>query len=392
MTEPAPHLPEPIFVGGSARSGTHAMGGLLDAHPKYNLIRLEVRMHAAASGVSELLTGDASMDKFMKKALGFWWERGMHNTRGLKRIVARDELEAALGDFRQAYERDPMGASRELIRRLLDPVAHKAGKPYWVEVTGKNIHSSPMLSQLFPNAKFIHMFRDGRAVVASILNKPSMTNDPMIALRHWNGRVRNADAALRRMPPGKVLTMRLEDLVHDDREGSYSRLIEFLGIPDDEPIRDHFDSRISPQAAHIGQWRARISEYDARRVERVYARILRDLHRDGVTWVPTPEEAGLPAPRLSVPAPLRRWDIQRPFTPLALRRTARRRVRDAMPRRVRRGLKRVRRATPRPVRRAARWTRRRVARPVHATVRAGRRRLARRPLSRATGAGARRGS
>lgn len=313
------------------------MGGLIAAHPKYELIRLEVRIHAAGSGLPHLLAGEVTMEKFIERTKGFWWERGLRNHRGLKLIAEREELEAALEDFQAAYPTDRIGASRQLVRRLLDPVAERAGKPYWVEVSGKNIQSSPTLSELFPRAKFIHMFRDGRAVVASMLNKESTTNDPMIALRHWNRRVRNADAAMRRMSPGSILMLRLEDLVHADREGSYRRLIDYLGIPDDAPIREHFDREISPDAAHIGKWRERMSEEEARRTERVYARILHNMRRDGITWVPTPEEAGLRPPRFSVPIVSNRWGIHRPFTPLTLRRAA--------------GV-RARRLTPSPVRRA----------------------------------------
>ncbi len=356
---PQSNLPAPIFIGGSARSGTHAMGGLVSADPHYHMIPLEVRIHAAGSGLPDLLAGRASMDKFLRRVRGFWWERGARSNRGLKVLMEREELDAALDEFLAAYDDDRLAASRRLVSRLLDPVAERAGKPHWAEVSGRNIGSSPTILQLFPEAKFVHMFREGRSVVASILNKESMTDDPMIALRHWNRRMRAADAALRQLPPEKVLFMRLEDLSTLDRDASFERLVNFIGLEDPEPMRTYFDAKISSEAAHFGKWRERMDEADARRVERVYARVLRDLHRDGVDWVPTPEEVGLPK-RVWNPVPAS-WTLAKK-RPEAVRSAVRARARRVIPARVRRSA--VARAARSGVRRGAS-----LARPVASRVR-----------------------
>lgn len=356
---PQNDLPAPIFVGGSARSGTHAMGRLLSADPHYHLIPLEVRVHAAGSGLPDLLAGRATMDRFLGRVRGFWWERGKQQNRGLKLLLEREDLDAALDEFQAGYEDDRIAASRRLVQRLLDPVAERAGKPHWTEVSGRNIASSPTILQLFPEAKFVHMFRDGRAVAASIVNKESMTDDPMVALRHWNKRMRAADAALREMPPEKVLFMRLDDLSALDRDASFERLVRFVGLEDPGPMRDYFDSKVSSEAAHFGKWRERIPEDDARRIERVYGRVLRDLHRDGITWVPSPGEAGLPG-RVWNPVPAN-WTLAKK-RPEAVRSAIRARTHRMVPERLRRS----------PVARAARSGVRRgasVARPVASRVR-----------------------
>ena len=45
----APGLPDvtapPVFIGGAPRSGTHAVAHLLSRHPRYAMIRQEVRLH-----------------------------------------------------------------------------------------------------------------------------------------------------------------------------------------------------------------------------------------------------------------------------------------------------------------------------------------------------------
>ncbi|HEV2074845.1 MAG TPA: sulfotransferase [Thermoleophilaceae bacterium] len=279
----------PIFIGGSARSGTHAVGRLVAAHPRYHLIPVEVRIHAVSGGLPDLLAGRSSMSDFLGRCRGQWWSRGKNDTSGLRKILSRRELEAALGEFEAAFELDPWGSSRALVTRLLDPIAEHHGKPSWIDVTGRNVESAPTLARLFPRAKIVHMVRDGRAVVAGHLKHPRLGDDPMNALRHWEQRIRAADAAIRRMPEASVLTMPLDDLAAHDREGSYEQLERFLGCEDDPAMRRYFDTQISAEAAHVGGWRERMAPPDARKVDRHYRKVVRELRRDGISWVPAPE-------------------------------------------------------------------------------------------------------
>ena len=52
-----------------------------------------------------------------------------------------------------------------------------------------------------------------------------------------------AELSLRRMPPGTFTTVHLEELVRDDREGTYGRLLTILGIEDEPAMRAFFDDR-----------------------------------------------------------------------------------------------------------------------------------------------------
>jgi hypothetical protein len=281
-------FPAPVFIGGSARAGTHAMGRLVSAHPRYHLIPVEVRFHAARGGLPDLLAGKVDADQFVDRCRGYWWKSG------LKRLRAGDDdgrgwLESALERFRTAYERDPWSACRNLVRAVLDPEAERHGKPSWAEVTGPNIAAAPTLLRLLPRARFINMVRDGRAVVASMLKKKNMTDDPLRALEIWERRVRGADAAMRAVPPGAALVLSLDELVAVDRERSFRRLVEFLEVDDEAAMRDHFDRQVSAERAHFGRWRERMAPADARRVDRHYRRVVRGLRRDGIRWAPEPE-------------------------------------------------------------------------------------------------------
>ncbi|MBA2257112.1 MAG: sulfotransferase [Thermoleophilaceae bacterium] len=302
MVDARPDFPEPVFVGGSARSGTHALGRLLAADPRYHLVGTEARFHSFKEGLPDLLAGEVGVGRFLELFRGHWWRRGYRESQGLHRIADEAQRESALERFERGFADDPWEASRVLVRAILDPAAQREGKPAWVEVTGWNVQSAPTLLRLFPNARFVNMVRDGRAVVAGHLRKKSLTDDPEEALLHWRRRIRAADVAMRRLPPGRALVVHLDDLVAGDREGAFRRVVEFLEIADPSAMRRYFDAEISAEAAHLGGWRERMPPPDARRIDRRYRKLVRELHRAGISWVPTPEDAGVGIGRLRIPS------------------------------------------------------------------------------------------
>lgn len=289
MTLPEPDFPAPIFVGGSARSGTHAIGRLLAADPRYHMTAVESRFHCGTGGLADLLNGNTDLDAYCERVLGQWWSRGLQQHRGLKVVLERDEIEAAVARFRERYPDEPWDAGRALVHEILDPGAERAGKPAWVDLSGSNIRQAPTLLRLFPRARFIHMVRDGRAVTAAILRKRDMTDDLRQAFGHWAMRVRRSDAAMREMPAGSVLTIYLDDLTAHDREGSFQRLMDYLEVEDTSHLREYFDSTISSERAHVGAWRQRMAPADARWVDRRYKRLVRQLRREGIDWIPDPD-------------------------------------------------------------------------------------------------------
>jgi hypothetical protein len=288
VTLPQADFPQPVFVGGVGRSGTHVMGRLIDAGPRYHWIPTEVRFHAWRGGLPDLVAGNTSMDAFLEKMRGRWYVRGANRRNGLKRVATPEQLEAALAEFEPAFAADPKEASRRLVHRLLDPAAEDAGKEAWVEITGPVIEFAPFLLELFPRAKFINMVRDGRAVVAGTLKKVDLTDDPMLALAKWEEMVSAAGAAMRALPEGRAITVPLDDLTAHDRDRTFNRVVEFLEIPDPAPMREYFEREISAERAHVGAWRERMAPADARKVDRRYRRVLRKLEREGVDWAPAP--------------------------------------------------------------------------------------------------------
>lgn len=305
MTSSKDTFPGPIFIGGLGRSGTHAIGPLVGAHPRYHLVETEARFYAVRGGLPDVLAGKADLDGFIRRCRGAWWKRGFMRPQGLHRLVEREELDAALDAFRAGFEADRWEAGRRLVRDLIEPGARRACKPSWIELTGRSILYAPTLLRLFPDAKFINMVRDGRAVAAGHIRKIDMTDDPIRALERWERMVRASHEAISAVPGEAVLVIQLDDLVALNRESTYRRIVDFLEIDDDSRMRRWFERRISPGKAHVGQWRERMPPPEARKVDRRYRKMIRDLHRDGVWWAPEPADGGVWLGPLRIPTPAR---------------------------------------------------------------------------------------
>ena len=87
----------------------------------------------------------------------------------------------------------------------------------WIDSSPANVLVGPMLARLFPNAKFLHIVRDGRWVVNSLLNSGidvRAARDFNTATKTWNTYV-NAGRKFGETHPDRVLEVRQERMERD---------------------------------------------------------------------------------------------------------------------------------------------------------------------------------
>jgi hypothetical protein len=127
-----------------------------------------------------------------------------------------------------------------LIESLLLPLADKHGRALLSEKTPRNVLVFSRLLELFPRARFIHVVRDPRAVIASLLEVgkrqkekgkkvPSYTGNVLAAIKHVKEHLQAGFAAADASPE-RVLTVLYEELVTEPANET-KRLCEFLKIP-----------------------------------------------------------------------------------------------------------------------------------------------------------------
>ncbi len=318
MTEPVtlqrPDNPTLLFIGGTGRSGTHVFSQLLANHSRYARVPIEARFHVNPQGFPDLLAGKASPEQFVRKLERFWWKRIRagevapvlarriafgRKVRGLHKVVEKDRFEAAVADFERTNGADLDLACRNLFLDLLWPIAEEAGKPGLIEMSCFTVAESPTLVRLFPEAKILHTVRDGRDAGSSKVSKRQKRSHPRDGsegLRWWEGRLRKIEAGVRELPPGKLHTVSLDEIVAGDRETVYASLLEFLELDDEPEMRRFFDEEMSASNAHKERWREGLTEDAQNALVAEYDRTLTRLEQEGFHCAPQLRRAYEAAP------------------------------------------------------------------------------------------------
>ena len=282
----------PVFIGGTGRSGTWALGRLLGTAPGWRTIRTELRFHADPRGIAGYLRGEVPEAKLLHDLAERWYRRtgGGGRPKGLQILAEEAAYLTAVEAFgaRLADGQAPAEAVADLLLDVLAPHLTDGGVQRWAETTPNNVAAAGALAAAFPAARFVHAVRDGRDVAASVA---SMTWGPDTldeALTWWEKRLRRADAGYTACPHDARVVVRLEELVLLDRDAQLARLAAFLEATDDEGAawEQYFTHNMTKDALHVARWRGQLDRRAARRFDRAYRRAYRRLERDGVTSLP----------------------------------------------------------------------------------------------------------
>ncbi len=278
------HLPPPIFVGGTGRSGTTILGRLLGRHRDYTVIPVEARFHCSPDGLPGVLLGTVTPRDFARRVLREWFHPPGSKER-LAAFVERGDLEDALAHFIADADADPAAAGRNLMQDLFRGYARSQARRGWVEMTPINaMHGAPHLARMFPELRFVNVIRDGRDVAGSLI-AVGWASDAREALGWWEERMLRGHRQLAALPAGSLVTVRFEQLLIDDREGGLQALLDFMGWEEDPAMRRFFTRRMPVEDAHVGRWRTHFTGRERDLLEREYKAALSRLSAAGA---PTP--------------------------------------------------------------------------------------------------------
>jgi hypothetical protein len=186
----------PIFIVGSPRSGTTLLRLMLDSHPA-------VSCGEETHFLRELGT---TVDRH--------WP--LIETYGFPRAYWLDRIRAFYEGFQGDY----------LDRR---------GKLRWAEKDPTYTLVLPFIDELFPDAQYVHLIRDGYDVVASFRDRWGYSSALRAARTEWARYVRAARALGERLSAERYHELRYEDLVSEP-ERAMRRLLDFLGEPWDDAV------------------------------------------------------------------------------------------------------------------------------------------------------------
>jgi hypothetical protein len=133
---------------------------------------------------------------------------------------------------------DVRRAMAELLTGLFDPTLARSRDQILIEKTSLNVAVFEQLARMLPQARFIHVVRDGRDVAASLLQRdwtdpnghpfPHVSR-PDAALKYWSDLVTLGLRAERALP-GRVLRISYEGLVTRPK-ATLTAVCDFLDLP-----------------------------------------------------------------------------------------------------------------------------------------------------------------
>lgn len=256
------HRKPPLFLIGSPRSGTTLLHQMFDHHPAFALpfeskfIVVFNNNLAEFGDLHDVKNREAliiSIEKFMRNA---WLERD-HNE-WIPGLAAAAPLLAQ--DAAPSY-----AGVMEVIYKFF---AGQRGRERWGDKMATFRRCMPTILELFPDARIVHIIRDGRDVASSLLPLSFGPNTAYVAAKKWRNFIEHGlDFAAKH--PRHVYTMRYEDLI-DDPEKYLRDICDFVDEPFHEEMLQFHKSGTSrvPRKAIHGQLNKPVNKEQSARWKR----------------------------------------------------------------------------------------------------------------------------
>jgi hypothetical protein len=218
-TEP-PAAPVPFIVG-VGRSGTTMLRLMLDAHPELTIPPETHFVPALIDAIENGATPEQAVATMTE--VRQWGDLQIEPDEVLRRFADLGTLEPgpALRSFYEIY-------------------AERVGKPRWGDKTPIYVKNMRKIEGALPEARFIHVIRDGRDVALSRW-KRTLGGEPAPAAQvaeGWQRRIRRAQKQGDRVT--HYMELRYEDLV-TDTEPNLRRIVEFLELEWDPVMLRYYE-------------------------------------------------------------------------------------------------------------------------------------------------------
>jgi hypothetical protein len=273
-----------VFIVGCPRSGTTLLQRVLDAHP-------DIAVPSETFWIPY----------FFQKRIGVD-EEGMVTAELVSRLfeyykfyrmkLAKDELLALISNGPISYA--------TFVTGVFDLYGAVRRKPLAGDKTPDYVRSIPILHQLWPSAKFVHVIRDGRDVCLSAINwkrkvarlaelyAPWRSHPVVTAALWWEWHVRQGIDRGSELGPKHYYEVRYEALV-EDPAGQCAKLCEFLGVAYDAAMLLFNEGRTKnewsrdakndwlPIVPGLRDWSKQMPPDDIERFEAAAGRLLEEL-------------------------------------------------------------------------------------------------------------------
>ena len=288
-----------VFIGGTGRCGTNIMKDILTLHPKVVSHPFEYRFIIDPDGIIDFYTTALNcwspyiidqklhrLESFLKTLAKKWdgketyvdWELNQHlpNYEKIVNVLMDD-----LVDFKYSGVHYGLRERRDLyfmgcktknelgrtlggfIRSLIDGYLKQRGREIYVEDNTFNLLFARELLELLPEAKFIHMVREPKDVIASLSKQRWAPNDKIKAAKWYKEVISRIEDLKKELPQKSFIVIDLYDLV-SDTERILTEICEFLGIPFSDRMLD-----VVLNKSHEDRWRKEFTTDELEAIEQI---------------------------------------------------------------------------------------------------------------------------
>ncbi|WP_263840132.1 sulfotransferase family protein [Salinibacter sp.] len=261
--------PPPFFIVGSGRSGNTLLRAILTGHPNVSIppesyvLGRVIRQFGSYSFLDWKVLLRLVLSEFEYHHQFETWDISLRSVYNKIRRLPEEERDLAHildGVYRKYIDRHMSSATR------------------WGDKTPVNTFHLDWIDRVFPEARYVHMVRDGRDVVGSYLKSEIYTSVEK-ALYRWKRSIKIAKE-FRGKNEGKVIEIKYEDLVQYP-ENEIPIVCEFLNIDFSEDmlefqsdVEELGDTHLSHHrglkrpinTSSIGSWKNRLTESQKRKV------------------------------------------------------------------------------------------------------------------------------
>jgi hypothetical protein len=215
-----PGGPPAPFIVGVTRSGTTLLRLMLDAHPE---MAIPPETHFVPSLIKATRKSGVSCDEAHGIVTGHrqWGDFNLDSAELLRRYCDLDRI-------------DP----ETTIRTFFELYAEREGKPRWGDKTPNYVRRMKQIENWIPEARFIHMIRDGRDAALSRFKRVLKDPPPMATVaERW---VKKIEGAREDAKDLHYIEVQYEELVRDT-ETQLRRVSEFLELPWDDTMLRYYE-------------------------------------------------------------------------------------------------------------------------------------------------------
>jgi len=264
----------PLLVLGVRRSGTTLLRVMLDRHSELAVPDESYFLPQIADRHRGRIDVEAFVDD-------------------LRRVETLREWDVPVEEVRARLR--PGTTAGEAVAAVYETYAARQGKSRWGDKTPMYMEHLGMLAELFPDARYVHLVRDGRDAALSFLSMPegivtkTWAHPRSVAdfACQWRSEVVAARGSGARVGPARYLEARYEELVAAP-EQELRRICDFAGLAYEPEMLDyagrvdvsakpHQQSLAKPPTPGLRDWRGQMAPEDVHSFEAVAGDVLREL-------------------------------------------------------------------------------------------------------------------